>query len=44
MILDESDELPDYIAIGEATAVDNCTDPAATAQDPAPGTLLPDGE
>ncbi len=34
-------ELPDYIATGEATAVDNCTNPSATTQDPAPGTLLP---
>ncbi len=33
--------LPDYIATGEATAVDNCTNPSATTQDPAPGTLLP---
>jgi len=36
-------EVPDYIATGEATAIDNCTDPAATTQDPASGTLLPDG-
>ncbi|MCB0465425.1 MAG: T9SS type A sorting domain-containing protein, partial [Aequorivita sp.] len=29
---------------GEATAVDNCTDPVdITTQDPAPGTPLPDG-
>ena len=36
--------LPDYFATGEATAVDNCTDPITlTTQDPAPGTPLPDG-
>jgi hypothetical protein len=36
--------VPDYIATGEATAVDNCTDPVTdTTQDPAPGTALPDG-
>ncbi len=37
-------ELPDYWANGDATAVDNCTDPVTiTTQDPAPGTLLGDG-
>ena len=37
-------ELPDYWADGLATAVDNCTDPLTIfAQDPAPGSLLPDG-
>jgi hypothetical protein len=37
-------EVPDYFATGEATAVDNCTDPLTIlTQDPAPGTLLPDG-
>ncbi|MBX2827118.1 MAG: HYR domain-containing protein [Flavobacteriaceae bacterium] len=37
-------EIPDYFAIGEATAVDNCTDPVTdVTQDPAPGTLVPDG-
>ncbi len=37
-------ELPDYFAIGEAIAIDNCTDPVViTTQDPAPGTLLPEG-
>jgi hypothetical protein len=37
-------EVPDYIATGEATVVDNCTDPVTdTTQDPAPGTALPDG-
>ncbi|QQX78099.1 MULTISPECIES: HYR domain-containing protein [Aequorivita] len=36
--------VPDYFASGEATAVDNCTDPVTeTTQDPAPGTALPDG-
>ena len=36
--------LPDYIATGEATAIDNCTDPVTnTTQVPAPGTPLPDG-
>ena len=36
--------MPDYWANGEATAVDNCTDPLTLfTQDPAPGTLLPDG-
>src|SRR5690606_26688767 len=36
--------LPDYFANGEATAVDNCTDPVTlTTQDPAVGTPLPDG-
>ncbi|MBK5213415.1 MAG: HYR domain-containing protein [Flavobacteriaceae bacterium] len=36
--------LPDYFAIGEATAVDNCTDPVTiTTQDPAVGTPLSDG-
>ncbi|GHC64426.1 HYR domain-containing protein [Ulvibacter litoralis] len=37
-------ELPDYFALGEATAIDNCTDPIViTTQSPAVGTLLPDG-
>ncbi|WP_189342893.1 HYR domain-containing protein, partial [Ulvibacter litoralis] len=37
-------EVPDYFATGEATVTDNCTDPVTiTTQDPAPGTLLPDG-
>ncbi|WP_461496334.1 T9SS type A sorting domain-containing protein, partial [Pyruvatibacter sp.] len=37
-------EIPDYFATGEATAVDNCTDPVTiTTQDPAAGTLVPDG-
>jgi hypothetical protein len=37
-------EVPDYFATGEATATDNCTDPVVdTTQDPAVGTLLPDG-
>ena len=36
--------MPDYWANGEASANDNCTDPVTnTSQDPAPGTLLPDG-
>ena len=36
--------LPDYFATGEATAIDNCTDPVTiTSQDPAVGTALPDG-
>ena len=36
--------MPDYFADGDATATDNCTDPVTiTTQDPAPGTLLPDG-
>ncbi len=37
-------EVPDYFAIGEAIAEDNCTDPVViTIQDPVAGTLLPDG-
>ena len=37
-------ELPDYWATTDVTATDNCTDPVAVfGQDPAPGTLLPDG-
>ncbi|NND62840.1 MAG: T9SS type A sorting domain-containing protein, partial [Flavobacteriaceae bacterium] len=37
-------EVPDYWALGEATATDNCTDPVTiTSQDPAAGELLPDG-
>ena len=37
-------EVPDYFATGEASAVDNCTDPLTIlSQDPAAGTLLPDG-
>ncbi len=36
--------LPDYFATGEATAVDNCTDPVTvTSQSPAVGTPLADG-
>lgn len=36
--------LPDYWAIGEVTATDNCTDPLPiTTQDPAQGTGLPEG-
>ena len=37
-------EVPDYFGTGEATALDNCTDPLTLlSQDPAAGTLLPDG-
>ncbi|MCF6307906.1 MAG: PKD domain-containing protein, partial [Flavobacteriaceae bacterium] len=37
-------EVPDFFANGEATTTDNCTDPVEiTTQDPAAGTLLPDG-
>jgi hypothetical protein len=37
-------EVPDYFATGEASATDNCTDPVVIlSQDPAAGTLLPDG-
>jgi len=37
-------ELPDYWASGDITATDNCTDPVTIfGQDPAAGTLLPDG-
>ncbi|QQX75632.1 MULTISPECIES: M36 family metallopeptidase [Aequorivita] len=36
--------VPDYFATGEATAIDNCTDPVtSTTQDPAAGTPLSDG-
>jgi len=36
--------VPDYFATGEATAIDNCTDPMVlTSQDPVAGTPLPDG-
>ncbi len=36
--------LPDYWAIGEVTAIDNCSFPLPiTTQDPAQGTPLPDG-
>src|SRR5690606_9855902 len=36
--------LPDYFATGEATAMDNCTDPVAvTTQNPTAGTPLSDG-
>lgn len=36
--------LPDYFATGEATAIDNCTDPVIlTTQNPAAGTPLSDG-
>ncbi len=37
-------ELPDYWASGDVTATDNCTDPLTIlSQNPAAGTLLPDG-
>jgi hypothetical protein len=37
-------EVPDYFATGEASALDNCTDPVTiTTQDPAAGELIPDG-
>jgi subtilisin-like proprotein convertase family protein len=37
-------QVPNYFATGEATAVDNCTDPVTIlSQNPAAGTLLPDG-
>ena len=36
--------VPDYFGTGEATALDNCTDPVTiTSQNPAPGTPLSDG-
>lgn len=36
--------LPDYFATGEATAIDNCTDPVTIlSQDPVAGTPLSDG-
>ena len=36
--------MPDYVATGEATIEDNCTDPVTVyTQDPAPGTAIPDG-
>ena len=36
--------IEDYFGTGAATATDNCTDPLTIFnQDPAPGTLLPDG-
>lgn len=36
--------VPDYFSTGEATAMDNCTDPVTVlSQNPAPGTALPDG-
>jgi hypothetical protein len=36
--------VPDYFADGTATAQDNCTDPITiTSQEPAPGSLVPDG-
>ncbi len=36
--------VPDYFATGEATAMDNCTDPVTTTtQDPVAGTAVPDG-
>ncbi|SRX76039.1 HYR domain-containing protein [Aequorivita antarctica] len=36
--------VPDYFGTGEATAIDNCTDPVTiTTQDPAAGTSLSDG-
>lgn len=38
-------ELPDYFLSGEATATDNCSQPALiTSQVPAPGTMLPTGD
>ena len=37
-------EVPDYFATGEATALDNCTDPVTIfTQDPAAGALIGDG-
>ncbi len=37
-------EVPDYFATGDATALDNCTDPVTIyTQDPAVGELLADG-
>ena len=37
-------EVPDYFATAQASAVDNCTDPVTIfSQDPAAGTLIPDG-
>ncbi|WP_165805936.1 HYR domain-containing protein [Marixanthomonas spongiae] len=37
-------EVPDYFATGEASALDNCTNPVTiTSQDPAPGELIGDG-
>ena len=37
-------EVPDYFSTGEATAVDNCTDPLTSlSQSPSVGTLLLDG-
>ena len=37
-------EVPDYFTTGEASAVDNCTDPVAQfSQDPLPGELLDEG-
>ncbi|QNJ98286.1 HYR domain-containing protein [Constantimarinum furrinae] len=36
--------VPDYFATGEATALDNCTDPVTVfSQDPAAGSQIPDG-
>ena len=35
--------LPDFIAIGEATVVDNCITPALVSQNPTAGTPLADG-
>ena len=36
--------IPDYFDTGEATAIDNCTNPVTvTTQDPAPGTQVPEG-
>ena len=36
--------VPDYFALGEASATDNCTDTVTiTSQDPAPGALISDG-
>ena len=37
-------EVPDYFGNGEASALDNCTDPVTIfTQDPAPGSFLADG-
>ncbi|MEM7186696.1 MAG: choice-of-anchor B family protein [Bacteroidota bacterium] len=35
--------LPDYVASGDVSAEDNCTDPLSISQDPAPGTQLTEG-
>jgi hypothetical protein len=37
-------EVPDYWALGDVTALDNCTDPVVvTSQDPVAGSLISDG-